>query len=45
MSRLEMAMIVDEAQRNLSAFNESEQAVIARLGLAKLVIDGKALRC
>ena len=32
MSRLEMAMIVDEAQRNLSAFNTSEQATIERLG-------------
>ena len=45
MSRLKPAMIVDEAQRNLSAFTPDEQAVITRLGLAKLVIDGKALRC
>ena len=27
-----MAMIVDEAQRNLSAFSDSEKAVIERLG-------------
>jgi len=32
MSRLEMAMIVDAAQQNLSAFTSDEQAVIARLG-------------
>ena len=32
MSRLEMAMIVEAAQRNLSAFTSQEQAVIARLG-------------
>ena len=32
MSRLEMAMIVDEAQRNLSAFNSDEQSMIERLG-------------
>ena len=32
MSRLEMAMIVDEAQRNLSAFTEQEQELIAKLG-------------
>ena len=32
MSRLEMAMIVDKAQRNLSAFNSEEQSVIERLG-------------
>ncbi len=32
MSRLEMAMIVDEAQKNLSAFNETERATIERLG-------------
>lgn len=32
MSRLEMAMIVDEAQRNLSAFNSEEQSMIERLG-------------
>ena len=27
-----MAIIVDEAQRNLSAFNSEEQSVIERLG-------------
>lgn len=32
MSRMEMAMIIDEAQRNLSAFNESEQEMINKLG-------------
>lgn len=32
MSRLEMAMIVDAAQQNLSAFTSDEQAVITRLG-------------
>lgn len=32
MSRLEPAMIVDEAQRNLSAFTEQEQELIAKLG-------------
>ena len=32
MSRLEMAMIVEEAQRNLSAFNAEDQAVIEKLG-------------
>ena len=32
MSRLEMAMIVDAAQRNLSAFTSEERAVITRLG-------------
>lgn len=32
MSRLEMAMIVDAAQQNLSAFTPQEQEVISRLG-------------
>lgn len=32
MSRLEMAMIIEEAQRNPSAFNEEERALLERLG-------------
>lgn len=32
MSRLEMAMIIEEAQRNPSAFSDSERALLERLG-------------